>query len=108
SAADGVFAELALWLVERIGEPVKVAQMAEQVNMSERSFHRKFSSSVGVTPAKYFENLRLEHAKTLIEAKLAVKSVAQRSGFQSESAFRSAFRHHFGVSPNHHAKMQVG
>lgn len=104
--ADGHFSDLIIWLQEHLNTAIRVADMAQQCGMSERNFHRKFTEQLGITPAKLVENLRLERAKILLEANLAPKVVAQKIGFQSESAFRSAFRSRFGITPNHHRTMQ--
>jgi transcriptional regulator GlxA family with amidase domain len=104
--ADGHFSDLVMWLQEHLDTAIRVADMAQQCGMSERNFHRKFTEQLGITPAKFLENLRLERAKVLLEANLAPKVVAQKIGFQSESAFRSAFRSQFGITPNLHRTMQ--
>lgn len=105
SAADGRFSDLASWLENQVGRNITVADMAAQANLTERSFYRKFTASMGKTPASYFEDLRLQRAKLFLEAHEAVKVVAEKVGYQSESAFRSAFRRHFGITPGHHNLM---
>lgn len=107
SVADGSFSDLAVWLESKVGKPVKVEDMAKRAGMSERTFHRKFTAATGVTPSKFMEGLRLERAKRYLEANIPVKSVAGRVGFKSESAFRTAFRAHFGITPTHHARMHA-
>ncbi len=107
SAADGSFSDMAIWLESKVGESIKVADIAKQAGMSERTFHRKFTTATGVTPSRFMEGLRLERAKRYLEANEPVKSVAARVGYQSESAFRLAFRARFGVTPTHHARMHT-
>ncbi len=108
SVADGSFSNLIIWLENMIAEPIKVSDMALQAGMSERTFHRKFTSMIGMTPSKFLDDLRLERAKRYLEANDPVKAVASRVGFKSESAFRSAFRERFGITPAHHAHMHTG
>jgi transcriptional regulator GlxA family with amidase domain len=107
STADGAFSDLSVWLESKLGEPIKVADMARRVAMSERTFHRKFAAATGVTPSKYVESLRLERAKRYLELNERVKAVAARVGFKSESAFRTAFRAQFGITPRHHSRMHA-
>jgi transcriptional regulator GlxA family with amidase domain len=107
SVANGSFADLVIWLKNKIGESIKVSDMAKHVGMSERTFHRKFTSTIGVTPYKFLERMCLDRAKHYLEANISVKSVAVRVGFKSESAFRNAFRAHFGITPTHHARMHA-
>lgn len=108
SAAGGSFSNLVSWLESNIAESIGVPDMALQARMSERTFHRKFTAQVGVTPSKFLDGLRLEIAKRYLETSDPVKTVATRIGFRSESAFRNAFRERFGITPTHYAHMQKG
>jgi transcriptional regulator GlxA family with amidase domain len=105
TAAEGVFAEVIAWMARNAERPIKVADMAARAKMSERSFYRKFVEATGIGPAKYLEGLRLEGAKRFLEAGEPAKTVAQRAGFRSESAFRAAFAARFGITPAHHRRM---
>ena len=107
-AANGAFTELVDWLQENVGAQISVEDMAGHAGMSVRSFYRKFSDAMGVSPSKLFEALRLEKAKLLLEARQPVKVVAAATGFTSDSGFRKTFSKRFGVSPSHHSAMNVG
>jgi transcriptional regulator GlxA family with amidase domain len=96
---DERFSGLTAWLREHTGTPISVEGMADYVGMSVRTFHRRFFDSFGQTPARFFEAMRLYAARDLLEAQMPVGNVALKSGFQSESAFRCAFKSHFGVTP---------
>lgn len=101
---DGLFE----WLMKRLKQPPRVEDMAEFVGMSTRSFHRKFIDIFEVPPGKFMERVRLDHARQLLEAGELSKSVAHKIGFKSDSAFRSAFKTAYGVTPSHYATMQLG
>ena len=103
--AGDAFYELIQWARENIQNGLKVEDLAEQVNMSERTFYRRFTEQVGVTPAKYLDGMRLEKAKQLIEANVAVKVVAAKVGFRSEIGFRNAFKARYKISPALHARL---
>lgn len=100
SAGQARFAPLIDWVLENLGEPVRVEDMAQKVAMSPRSFYRKFTANYGVTPAKFVERLRLERARDLVAEGVPVKRVFMAVGFRSEAAFRQAFKSHFGVPPS--------
>ena len=106
-SANGAFPDLVDWLQDNIGAPIGVEDMADRAGMSVRSFYRKFSSSMGASPSKFFETLRLEKAKLLLEAHQPVKVVAGATGFTTEAGFRRTFARRFGVSPSHHAAMHA-
>jgi transcriptional regulator GlxA family with amidase domain len=104
---DEHFAGLVTMLTKSVDRQVKVGEMAQLMNMSERSFYRKFSSLFDISPAKFFERLRLDHARLLLESGGTIKSVAPQAGFKSESAFRSSFKEAFGVTPRHYLEMHT-
>lgn len=97
---DDTFWSLLVWLKEKVREPVRVAQMAEFVSMSERNFQRRFSACFGLSPARYFERMRMEFARDFLLPKFRVEQTALELGFKSVAAFRTCFRKHFGISPS--------
>ena len=99
------FRDLIDWISNNLHKSLRVNQIAEYVNMSERTFHRKFSKHFGKTPAKFVELLRLERAREYLAAGMQVKQATVEVGFQSEAGFRSAFEKHFGIAPSLHKKM---
>jgi AraC-like DNA-binding protein len=62
---------------------------------------------VRASPKEYRDGLRFERAKRYLESRDRVKKVAARVGCKSESAFRTAFRQQFGITPSHHSRMQA-
>ena len=99
SRLDDRFTGLIEWLRTRTDQAVSVEQMAAQVNMTPRSFHRHFTHALSVTPAKFFENMRMDRARDLLAAGAPVHDVAASTGFGSEAAFRAAFKARFAVTP---------
>lgn len=99
SSAGARFAPLMDWLSRRLHLPTGVEEMAERAGMSPRTFQRRFRSETGETPARAFDRLRLDHARSCLEAGQPIAGVAGQCGFRSEAAFRTAFRHQFGVPP---------
>ena len=99
------YRELIDWLKTRIGKPTKVSQMAEFARESERSFQRRFKETTGESPGRYFENLRLDHARSLLEIGTSINKAAQKVGYRSIAAFRSAFSRRFGISPKLHKQL---
>ncbi|MGV3731268.1 MAG: GlxA family transcriptional regulator [Sphingopyxis sp.] len=99
SKEDERFAGIVNWLQASTSVPITVEQMADHVSMAPRSFHRHFVKSFGQTPAKLFEKLRLNAARKLLEANAPIAEAARQSGFRSDSAFRTAFKTEFGITP---------
>ena len=99
------YAALIDWLSTCLDKTTKVSEMAQFLGMSERSFSRHFTKAFNKTPSKLLEHLKLEAGKNLIEAGRPINIVASSVGFRSESAFRSAFKAQFGVTPTLYAQM---
>ncbi|MBL4785824.1 MAG: helix-turn-helix domain-containing protein [Cohaesibacteraceae bacterium] len=108
SRGDGSFADIIAGLDSRLHEDIRVADLAQDAGMSERSFYRKFTKIIGVSPAKFIETLRLEKACQLLEDGAAVKSVAGAVGFKSQSGFRNAFETRYALTPSLHRQMHAG
>ncbi len=105
--SDDQFGLLVDWLNTRIDQVTQVSDMADFMAMSERSFYRKFTRVFAQTPSKFLEILRLERARQLIESGLPAGVVSNRVGFRSESAFRTAFKARYGVTPGLYAQVHA-
>ena len=98
--SDNRFKPLLVWVRENIGKPIKVEQLAEKAAMSPRNFSRQFQKSVGRSPAKAVEQIRVEEAKYLIEStQLNLEQIARRCGFSDGEIMRRAFIRLFGRAP---------
>jgi transcriptional regulator GlxA family with amidase domain len=76
------------------------AAMAARAAMSERHLTRTFREEVGMTPARYVEQARLEAAKLiLVTSEDSQECVAWRAGFGTAETMRRIFHRNIGVSP---------
>ena len=105
SRRDGRFSDLLDWIGLNLNIPMRADDLAERAGMSHRSFLRHFQQSVGMTPAKYIEQLRLARARELLASGIAVKAVPAHIGYRSEAAFRTAFERRFGLAPLEFSKL---
>ena len=77
-----------------------IEAMAASMGMSVRTFQRRFTAAIGMTPVRYLNDLRLERACELIErTRASLKEVARRSGFGSEVNMKNVFVRRLGVLP---------
>ncbi|MES2264410.1 MAG: GlxA family transcriptional regulator [Pseudomonadota bacterium] len=97
---DGRFAGLHAWIAAHLHENLGVDRLAQQAGMAPRTFARSYVASLGRTPAKTVEAMRLEAAcRALEETDLPLKSIALRSGYGEEQNLRRVFQRQLGVSP---------
>ncbi|MBT2539858.1 helix-turn-helix domain-containing protein [Streptomyces sp. ISL-44] len=88
------------WALERLGEPIALAELAAHARMSLRTFTRRFRDEVGMTPVQWLTTQRLEIARHLLESSdLPVDLVAHRAGFGSANSLRQHMRSALGISP---------
>ena len=104
--AAGTFSDLHDWLRGNLSRPISVEDMASQCAMSSRSFSRRYLASVGVSPARSLEQMRVDAAKELLlEPGRSIKTVATECGFRDDETLRRAFHRHLHTSPSGYQAM---
>jgi len=85
----------------RLGEDVRVSELAALVGQDPRTFTRSFSAATGFAPYAYFTLRRMEFAKQLLSHELlTITEIALRTGYANPSKFSAAFKRICGVSPS--------
>ncbi|WP_201615868.1 AraC family transcriptional regulator [Psychrobacter immobilis] len=78
-----------------------IDQLAKEATLSRSAFFQRFSKAVGYTPMEYVIAWRMAIAKDLLRRQtFTMATIAERIGYQSASAFSSAFKKHTGLSPS--------
>jgi len=85
-----------------IGEqPLNMKALAHGLGVSYPHFRRVFKQSTGLPPQQYLLNLRVNHAKQLMEdSDMKLSDVARRVGFEDPYYFSRLFKHKTGISPS--------
>jgi len=82
--------------------------LAEQALMSRSTFADTFSKTVGLTPMKYLTKWRMSEAKKLLKtSQLSVAQIAEKSGYETEAAFRKAYKNIMGEPPGEARAKQI-
>ena len=101
SETNGRFNDLIAWIAANLTADLRVSALARRVNMSERSFTRRFSQETRLTPAALVKKMRLEAACRWLETTdWPIKKVAETSGFGSVDALERTIRNEKGVTPS--------
>jgi AraC-like DNA-binding protein len=79
-----------------------IKQLAESVFLSERQFRRKLNSLTGLSPLDFIRQIRLLHARALIENKVfdTIAEVAAAVGFNNPAYFSRLYKKLYGHPPN--------
>jgi AraC-like DNA-binding protein len=81
--------------------PWTLAALAREVGMSRSAFASRFAQLVGVPPIEYLANWRMTLAKGALASSpdVPMADIAEMAGYQSVSAFSTAFKRDTGYSP---------
>jgi transcriptional regulator GlxA family with amidase domain len=97
---DGLGDTLA-WVTDHLAADLSVGALATRAAMSPRHFARVFRASLGTTPARYVERVRLEAARRrLEETDAGVEAVARECGFGTAETMRRAFVRTLQLAPS--------
>jgi transcriptional regulator GlxA family with amidase domain len=92
--------ELQSWIADNLDADLRVETLADRAAMSPRNFARFFRREIGMTPAAYVEELRIERARQLLEdSSDPVDLISARCGFGTPETMRRAFGRRVGVPP---------
>ncbi|MEP7126867.1 MAG: AraC family transcriptional regulator [Byssovorax sp.] len=85
--------------------PWTVKELAEHVGMSRSVFALRFKETVGSTPIEYLTRWRMLRAGQRLETSSeSISEIAFSLGYESDSAFRKAFRGVMGCSPREYGR----
>ena len=100
---DAFMARVMRFTADRMDDPdATVDEMAAAAAKSLSGLNRKMKSLLGVTPADFLRNARLQHALDLLQNNedLPVQEVARMCGFSDAKYFGRCFRSKYGQSPS--------
>jgi len=76
-----------------------VKKLAAQASLSTRQLTRLFQKELGTTPARYVEMVRIDTARSALDAGRSVADTAMMAGFGSAETLRRVFVNELGISP---------
>jgi len=81
-----------------------VRELARSVRLSPSHFRRPFREQTGKPVTKYLKDLRMQHARHLLETTyLSIKQIAVNVGLTSVGHFVTNFKKAYGVTPTRFA-----
>jgi len=89
------------WLRHRFPDAVNLDDVVAELNMTPRTFLRRFKAATGETPLSYLQKLRVEAAKPMLEEdRMTIQEVSLAVGYEDVSFFRGLFKRHTGICPS--------
>ncbi|MGW0085756.1 GlxA family transcriptional regulator [Streptomyces sp. NPDC003393] len=87
-------------ITEHPAGDLSVESLAARAALSPRHFARAFRTETGMTPGRYVDRVRLEHARRLLEDTAdGIEQISRASGYGTPEAMRRAFLRALGASP---------
>ncbi len=100
SLTDKRLVRAILLMEESLDKPVSLPELAFGAGMSHRQFQRLFTRELGQSPARFYLELRLKHARMLLDRSTgSILDVALECGFSDPSHFTRQYRQLFGETP---------
>ncbi|MEU5537916.1 GlxA family transcriptional regulator [Streptomyces sp. NPDC020362] len=88
------------WITEHPAGDLTVESLAARARLSPRHFARAFREETGMTPGRYVDRVRLEHARRLLEdTSDGIEEISRASGYGTPEAMRRAFLRSLGTPP---------
>jgi len=82
------------------GRPLGLDELAHAASLSKFHLLRLFKATFNVSPVEYADRCRVDRGKDLLRhTRLPIGRIAERLGYESQSAFTRMFRRHTGVTP---------
>ncbi|MGP4011828.1 GlxA family transcriptional regulator [Streptomyces sp. 4N124] len=92
--------EVQQWITEHPDADLTVEALAARARLSPRHFARAFQTETGMTPGRYVDRVRLEHARRLLEdTSDGIEEISRISGYGTPEAMRRAFVKSLGTAP---------
>ena len=83
-------------------QPKTIADIAAGLNSSQRQLERLFRTHTGVSPVRFYIEVRLDRARGLVtQTDLSIAEVAAACGFGTAVHFTRAYKKRFGATPSH-------
>ncbi|MGY2263359.1 helix-turn-helix domain-containing protein [Pseudomonas sp. SDO55104_S430] len=87
-------------ILERLGEPLEVTELAFACSLSRSHFSRAFKCSTGLSPQDWIRQQRIARAKLLIQhTDLSLTQISLECGFCDQAHFCHMFTRSEGINP---------
>lgn len=95
------------YMYDHLAEPINIKEVAGRQGISRRWLEHEFRQTLGQTPHRYLNFLRVRRARGLLvnESKSTLLAVARECGFSDAKSLRLAFTRVTGVGPAEYRRL---
>lgn len=85
---------------ENLSEPLRIAEIAEALRISQRFLERRFRAAFNASPARFYKKMRTRRARFLLEeTNMNLLEIAIATGFGTTGSLTTALKQFYGQSP---------
>ncbi len=94
------------WLLRNYDNDITMQGVADQFDMSLRSFNRRFKTATGSTPLEHLQQIRIGTAKDLLQdSNLSVAEISYKVGYGDPSYFSALFKKLVSLTPRAYRRL---
>ena len=95
--SDPTVAAFERWTRARLAEPVSIPSAARSIGVSERTLQRRIQRTLGMSPIRFVQDLRIERASHLLRTTgLSMETIARKVGYENANTLRVLLRERTG------------
>lgn len=103
SVSEGIASSI-LWINQHFAEPIRIADMADRIDLSYRTFTQQFHRATHMSVLQYITRLRMQFAIQCMRGSGDIMGSALSAGFTDLSNFYRIFKRHTGMTPREYLK----
>ena len=101
AVGSDIIEDIVSYIMDHLSEDITLEALARKASLSPFYFSRLFKKETGFTPHDYILTTKINHAKfLLLSSSMSIKDICFQLGFNSESAFCTAFKKKIGETPS--------
>ncbi|MEV6170562.1 helix-turn-helix domain-containing protein [Streptomyces sp. NPDC051954] len=95
--SDPTVAAFERWTREHLAEPIRIPDAAAAIGVSERTLQRAVQRTVGTSPIRFVQDLRIERASHLLRTTgLSMETISRKVGYEHPNTLRVLLRERTG------------
>lgn len=104
--SNSYFLKIMKYINSYYNENISLKDVAEVVNMNPNYISQVFKKSTGTTFSRYLTDLRINHAKKLLETtNTSINDISQQTGFNDYFYFLKTFKKYTGKTPSEYREI---
>jgi transcriptional regulator GlxA family with amidase domain len=98
--SDPIVAAFERWTREHLADPISMSAAAKAIGVSERTLQRSVQRTIGTSPLRFVQDLRIERASHLLRTTdLSMETISRKVGYEHPHTLRTLLRTRTGKSP---------